>query len=281
MLADKLKKYRAKPEGVDWIPTGFKMVDVALGGGFPRGRVIEVFGPESSGKTTLVNKVVAQAQKMGLECAYVDVEHALDLEHARFLGVDTDATPILQPETAEETLEIVEEACMAGAGLVAVDSVAGMVTQAELEGSKAQAPIARLMSDKLRLIVQKAKQNNTSVVFINQLRRKTGVIFGSPEYTTGGEAIKYYSSLRIDVRKASWLKHVNKVIGFKSRVRSVKNKLTPPYREAYFCVTFDHDSPDIAHLENLVLSGEAKNLGGGYYQYEGKKFKASQMEKIE
>lgn len=281
MLSDKLKRYRIKPEGVDWIPTGFDVVDAATGGGFPRGRIVEVFGPESSGKTTLLQKVIASAQSMNLECAYVDVEHALDLDHARHLGMDTDAAPILQPETAEEALEIVEEACTGGAGVVVVDSVAGMVTQAELEGSKAQAPIARLMSDQIRKIVQKAKQNNTCVVFINQLRRKTGVIFGSPEYTCGGEAIKYFASLRLDVRKAAWLKHVNKVVGFKSRVRAVKNKLSPPYREAYFCVTFDHESPDIGKLENLVLSGKAENLGGGYYKYEGKKFKASQMEKIE
>ena len=205
------------------------------------------------------------------------MEHSFDAEHAKFLGLDIDPEilPICQPETAEEAIEIIELSCKYGAGIVVLDSVGGLVTVAELEGSNAAAPVARLMSNKLRGIIQHAKASGTCVVFINQIRKKVGVLFGSPDTTCGGEALKFFASMRIEVRKVGWLKTTNKVVGFKGKIKVVKNKIAPPYREAYFNITFDKDSPDLGGLENMILSGKAEKLGGGYYKIGDKKFKAS------
>ncbi|MCB9153240.1 MAG: recombinase RecA [Caldilineae bacterium] len=257
---------------VESIPTGSLSLDLALGvGGVPRGRVTEIYGPESSGKTTICLHVIAEAQRLGGACAFVDVEHALDPDYAAKIGVAIDDLYVSQPDTGEQALEITEALVRSGAmDVVVVDSVAALVPRAEIEGDMGDSHMglqARLMSQALRKLAGAIKQSNTVLIFTNQLRQKIGVMFGNPETTTGGMALKFYASVRLDVRRIQSLKHQGAVIGNRTRVTVKKNKVAPPFRQAEFDIMYNEGISRAGDLLDLAVEHDIVTKRGAFYSF--------------
>jgi len=265
---------RGAVPNIEVVSTGSLSLDIALGvGGLPRGRVIEIYGPESSGKTTLALHVVAQAQRLGGTCAFVDAEHALDPQYAERLGVDVSELLVSQPDTGEQALEITDMLVRSGAvDVIVVDSVAALTPKAEIEGEMGDSHVglqARLMSQALRKLTGNIKRSNTLVIFINQIRMKIGVMFGSPETTTGGNALKFYASVRLDIRRIGSLKRGDEIIGNETRVKVVKNKVAPPFRQANFDILYNQGISREAEIIELGVEHNLIDKTGAWYSYKG------------